>query len=123
MNTKEMAERFHVSERTARRHIARGTTPDIRRKVGADGKTYPGSHASYRHGRQPSRQWTPLVTDLGMARNAVRRLARAPKFTDEDLAELRIIAGEAGELLRHWTIAVEANEHEKSRRKLLGTLP
>jgi hypothetical protein len=64
-----------------------------------------------------------LVTDLGMARNAVRRLARAPKFADEDLAELRIIAGEAGELLRHWTIAVEANEHEQSRRKLLGTLP
>jgi hypothetical protein len=115
MNAKEMAEQFCVSERTARRHIASDTTPDRRRTVGADGKTYPGSHASYRHGRRPSRQWTPLIADLGIARTAVRRLARATKFTDEDLAELRIIATEAGDLLRHWTIAVEANQHERLR--------
>jgi hypothetical protein len=121
MNTKEMAGQFHVSERTARRHIARGTVPDVRRTVGADGKTYPGSHGFYRHGRRPSRQWTPLITDLGTARTAVRRLARATKFTDEDLAELRTIAGEAGDLVRRWTISVEANERERSRRKLFGT--
>jgi hypothetical protein len=53
-----------------------------------------------------------LVTDLGTARTTVRHLARAPKFTDEDLAELRIIAKESGELLRHWTIAGEAHERE-----------
>jgi hypothetical protein len=110
MNTKEMAETFGVSERTARRHITCGTTPDARRTIGADGKTYPGSHGSYRHGRRASRQWTPLITDLGTARTAVRRLARATKFTNEDLAELRLIAGEADELLRRWTIAVEAHE-------------
>ena len=120
MKTKEMAEQFCVSERTARRHIARGTTPAARRTVGADGKTYPGSHEAYRHGRRPTRQWTLLVTDLGIARTAVRRLARATKFTDEDLAELRIIATEAGELLRHWTVAVEANQHDRLRRKLLA---
>ena len=61
-----------------------------------------------------------MVTDLGIARTAVRRLARATKFTDEDLAELRIIATEAGELLRHWTVAVEANQHDRLRRKLLA---
>jgi hypothetical protein len=115
VSAKEMAEQFCVSERTARRHIARGTTPDARRTVGADGKTYPGSHGSYRHGRRPIRQWTPLVTDLGIARTAVRRLARATKFTDEDQAELRTIAGEARDLLRRWTIAVEAHEHERPR--------
>jgi hypothetical protein len=109
MNTKEMAETFGISERTARRHIARGTTPVARRTVGVDGKAYPGSHNSYRHGRRPSRRWTPLMTDLGIARTAVRRLARVTKFTDEDLAELRIIATEAGELLRHWTFRGEAS--------------
>jgi hypothetical protein len=60
-----------------------------------------------------------LITDLGST--AVRRLARATKFTDEDLAELQTIAGEAGDLLRRWTIAVEANTHERSGRELLGT--
>ena len=107
LNTKEMAEQFQVSERTARRHIARGTMPDDRRTIGTDGKTYLDSHNSYRHGRPRGRQWTPLVTDLGIARTAVRRLARAPKFMDEDLAELRTIAGEAGELLRRWAVVLE----------------
>ena len=100
-----------VLRQRAHRAAAHRPRHDARRTVGADGKTYPGSHEAYRHGRRPTRQWTPLVTDLGIARTAVRRLARATKFTDEDLAELRTIAGEAGELLRRWTIAVEAHEH------------
>jgi hypothetical protein len=43
----------------------------------------------------------------------MRRLTRAPKFTDEDLTELRIIVGEAGELLRRWAITIEAHAHER----------
>jgi len=56
-----------------------------------------------------------------MARNAVRRVARTVEFTDEDLAELRIIATELDKLLRHWTFVVEAKQHELLRQKLLAT--
>ena len=114
MNAKEMAATFGVSERTARRHIARGTTPDARRTVGRDGKTYAGSHASYHHGRR-SRPYAPLSRDLEMARNAVRRLARATTFSPDDLAEVRTIATEATSLLQEWTIAVEAEQHVRLR--------
>jgi len=69
MNVKEMAAQFGVSERTARRHVARGTTPDARRTIGADGKTYPGSHESYRpRGRRCGRQWSPLTSAIATAR-------------------------------------------------------
>ena len=101
MNAKEMADTFGVSERTARRRSA--TTA----------KTYPGSHDySYRRGsRSGRRPYSALARDLEMARNAVRRLARAAtSFSpDDDLAELRTIATEADALLQEeWTIAVEA---------------
>lgn len=108
MTATEMAAAFAVSERTARRHIARGTTPDIRRTVGRDGKTYAGSHDSYPHSFRSRRPYSALSRDLEMARNAVRRLARATAFSPDDLAELRTIATEAGTLLQAWDISVEA---------------
>jgi len=113
MNAREMAGTFGVSERTARRHIARGTTPDARRSVGRDGKTYPGSY--HPPGSRDGRPHTALSRDLGMARHAVRRLARATAFSPDDLAELRTIASEAGELLQEWTVSVEAEEHARLR--------
>jgi hypothetical protein len=114
MNAREMAGTFGVSERTARRHIARGTTPDERRSVGRDGKTYPGSY--HPHGSRGGRPYTALSWDLEMARNAVRRLARATSFSPDDLAELRTIASEARDLLQGWTSAVE--EHARLRTGL-----
>ena len=115
MNAKEMAATFGVSERTARRHIARGTTPDARRTIGRDGKTYAGSRDSYRHGSRSGRPYTPLSRDLEMARNAVRRLARAPAFSPDDLPELRTIATEAAALWGKWTTALEAKQHARLR--------
>jgi hypothetical protein len=38
-------------------------------------------------------------------------VARAGTFTDADLAEMQIIVAEASELLRRWTITVEAGGH------------
>jgi hypothetical protein len=115
MNAKEMAATFGVSERTARRHIARGTTPDPRRTVGRDGKTYAGSRDSYRRGPRSGRPYTALSRDLEMARNAVRRLARATSFSPDDLADLQTIATEAAALWGEWTTAVEAKRHARPR--------
>jgi hypothetical protein len=109
MNAKQMAATFGVSERTARRHIARGTTPDARRKVGRDGKTYAGSRDSYPHSFRHARQHGPLSRDLEMACNAVRRLARATAFHTDDLVGLRTVATEAADLLAMWMIAVETH--------------
>jgi hypothetical protein len=113
MNAKEMAATFGVRERTARRHIARGTTPDPRRRVGRDGKTYAGSRDSYRRGPRSGRPYTALSRDLEMARNAVRRLARATAYSPDDLAELRTIATEAAALWGKWTTVVEAKPHAR----------
>jgi hypothetical protein len=113
MNAKEMAATFGVSERTARRHIARGTTPDARRKLGRDGKTYAASRDSYRSGSCSACPYSALSRDLKMARNAVRRLARATAFSPDDLAELRTIATEAAALWGEWTTAVEAKQHAR----------
>jgi hypothetical protein len=89
MNVREMAAAFGVSERTARRHIAHGTPPDPQRTVGCDG--YAGSRDSYRRGPRSGRPYSALSRDLGMARNAVRRLTRATAFSPDDLTELRTI--------------------------------
>jgi hypothetical protein len=120
LNPKEMAEQFCISERTARRHIARGTTPDIRRKLGA---TASSTRARGRATRTAPDRCGGMGRSIGIWRwhAAVRRLARASRFTDGDLAEMRIIAGEASTLLRGWTTAVEAHEQERSRRRLLAT--
>jgi hypothetical protein len=116
MNTKEMADTFGVSERTARRHIARGSTPDPRRTLGRNGKTYAGSRDSNAHVFRPGRPVGPLSRDLIMARNAVRRLARATAFSPDDLAELRTIAKWAADLLAEWSLAVEAEQHARMMR-------
>jgi hypothetical protein len=107
MNAKEMAATFGVSVRTARRYIARGTTPDPRRTVGRDGKTYPCSYISYARTSR-DRPANLLTRDLVMARNAVRRLAHASAFSDHNLTELRTIASEACDLLCRWTTPVES---------------
>ena len=98
LSAREIAVRFGVSERTARRHRAQGTLPDPKRARGADGKTYPGSYRPARredlepcHGR-----------DLVMARNAIRRAARGEQFTDHDFMLMQTIAAEATDLLTHW---------------------
>jgi predicted DNA-binding transcriptional regulator YafY len=117
MNTKEMADAFGVSERTARRHIARGTTPEQTRTLGRDGKTYAGLRDAYPHSFRPGRPSGPLAADLIMARNAVRRLARASAFSPDDLAELRTIAKEAADLLVEWTVAVEADQQARMIRR------
>jgi hypothetical protein len=49
------------------------STPERTRKLGRDGKTYAG----YPHSFRPERHLGPLARDFVMARNAVRRLARA----------------------------------------------
>ena len=100
MNAKEMASAFNVSARTARRHIARGTTPDTRRTTGADGKTYPGSSSSYRHSANV--RHGVVARDLAMARAAIRRIHRAMRFNETDVAELKTITAEAWELLATW---------------------
>ena len=48
-----------------------------------------------------------------MARNAVRRLARATAFTSHDHTELRTIASEARDLVQRWASAVEAEQHAR----------
>jgi hypothetical protein len=55
MNAKEMASTFGVSERTARRHIARGIMPERTRAVGRDGKTYAALRDAYPHSFRPGR--------------------------------------------------------------------
>lgn len=98
LSARQIAERFGVSERTARRHKARGTMPDPLRSVGQDGKTYPGSY------RPSSRETdrTALSGDLVMARNAIRRVARSDTFTDLDAVTLETIVTEAAALLDAW---------------------
>lgn len=99
LTAREIAERFGVSERTARRHRARGTLPDSRRIPGADGKTYPRSYRpTRREDTEPCHGH-----DLVMARNAIRRAARGEQFTDHDLMLMQTIAQEAADLLMHWT--------------------
>jgi hypothetical protein len=99
MTAQELAGQFYVSERTARRHIGYPTHARPRRQAVSRFRE------SYAHCRRPEREYSALHWDLERARNAVRRLARASAFTDGDWAEMRIIAGEANALLRHWTQA------------------
>jgi hypothetical protein len=51
-----MASEFGISERTARRHIARGTMPAETRQIGRHGKTYPGLRDAYPHAFRARRQ-------------------------------------------------------------------
>ena len=74
MTARQLAAAYLISERTARRHLARGTVPDRRRVVGRDGKTYPGTY------RPPSPARAVVKPDLVMARNAIRR-GQAPSPT------------------------------------------
>ncbi len=105
LTAKQIADRYRVSLRTARRHRQRGTLPDERRTVGMDGKTYPGSAASYQrnHGSNAD-------DDLRMARNALRRFARKPRFVDEDVEVLRNIQQESLQMLNELVEQIEGQE-------------
>lgn len=99
MNARELATIHKISERTARRHIRRGTTPAGERRIGRDGKTYPAA-TSYR---------SPLHAPLAQARSHIRRALRAEEFYDGDLALVQHIATEAQALLDAWTRAIECH--------------
>lgn len=81
MSVPEIVERFGVSERTARRHRARGTLPsDSRRKAYRQGRvlTMPAEsplnmHATY--------AWKQLT----IARNAIRNASRSAKVELRDI--------------------------------------
>ena len=75
----------------------------------------PALRDAYPHSFLPERHLGPLARDFVMARNAVRRLARATAFSPDD-AELRTIATEAGDLLQERTLAVEAEQHARMMR-------
>ena len=102
LTAKQIAAAYLVSERTARRHLAKGTLPDTRRRAGRDRKTYPGGA---RHARAPPRP--EPKRDLTMARNAIRRAARAGMFTSVDCAVMEVIAAEAAAALAEWRINIE----------------
>ena len=99
LTAREIAETYGCSERTARRHKARGTVPDKLRITGEDGKTYPGS---YRGPGERETDGTCHGDDLVMARNAIRRVKPGERFTEHDLFILETIAGESARLLRQW---------------------
>ena len=106
MTAKEMAKEYLVSERTARRHLANGTAPALHRSVGKDKKIYPAT------GRSRAVPGEPRPSrDLIMARNAIRRVARAEQFTDTDLGVMKIIADEARDLMHKCQGIVEYYAH------------
>jgi hypothetical protein len=45
-----------------------------------------------------------------MARNAILRARRAPRFNQQDIAELKNIIGEASELLEIWQAIVRRRQ-------------
>ena len=102
MTAKEIAERFGVSVRTARRHLSKGTLPtEQRRKAVRYGKVFtvpapgPSLRDSMCHG-----------SDLMMARAAIRRTARnGDWFNDNDLAMADEIFSELAILLKEWRAA------------------
>jgi hypothetical protein len=91
---------------------------DALRTIGRDGKTNCGI-ARLVSPRPPVATVYPTVPGSEMARNAVRRLARATSFSPDDLAELPTIATEAGALLQE-AISVEAEQHERVRAARRG---
>lgn len=104
MSAKQVAAQFGVSERTARRHIAKGTLPAAdRRKASRYGKVFtvpapgPSLRSSMCHG-----------DDLLMARAALRRVAkRGDRFNDNDLATAKEILDELALLVGAWRSVVD----------------
>jgi hypothetical protein len=99
--SREIIETYGVSPRTARRHARNGTLPSMARTVGRDGKSYPAM-------RKGLARKSPLHRDIAMARNAIRRLARAETIYASDLGEIETIRREAIDLWRRWREAVDA---------------
>jgi hypothetical protein len=101
---RETARTYKVSERTARRYLAKGELPPHgeERRRGMDGKWYPA------HPRRPT-FLSPLHKPLSNARSNLRRVAHAESFHDTDLKLLQEIAALACSLLVDWR-AVTAGE-------------
>lgn len=94
-----MAAEHKLSLRTAYRHLARGSTPFIDRRIGMDGKTYP----AHPRGLRPSQ--TPLERELALTWQALNRAdkkACQDGFTDNELVLLRRIVATATEMLQRW---------------------
>jgi hypothetical protein len=101
MSVSEIVEHFKVSERTARRHRAVGTLPSSDRvKTIRNGKMYTVPRHQPDHVR--TRYWSRLSTDLYMARDAVRRVSSAERFTDADLRLAMQIYDEVAALADGW---------------------
>ena len=92
---KEIAAKYSVSERTARRYLKRGQLPlpPESRCLGMDGKQYP---------RDRPRNLSPLHKPLAIARANIRRAVRAGEFRDGDLLILQDIVQEGTSLLANW---------------------
>jgi predicted transcriptional regulator len=116
---KEIAYDFAVSERTARRHLAKGTLPDTHRKMGPHKKSYPAGMRKAAHEYVYIKQ-TPLHHELTMAKNAVRRLARANAFNERDIPVLCTIAEEAAALLQAWEETVRLYQAEAAHLSKTG---
>ena len=96
---KTIALEHHVSLRTAYRHLARGSRPELERCIGRDGKTYP----AYPRGWRPNR--TALQRELALTWQALNRAdkkANKDGIHDDDVASLRRIASMAQGMLNCW---------------------
>jgi hypothetical protein len=106
---RETARTYEVSERTARRYLAKGELPPHgeERRQGMDGKWYPA------HPRRPT-FLSPLHKPLSNARSNLRRVARADSFHDTDLNLLQEIAALACSLLVDWRGVTAGEDHRVS---------
>lgn len=97
-----IVEKYNVSKRTARRHLARGTEPDEHRVIGRDGKKYPGGLYA-----RPRVWSSPLKQTLMQCRSDLRRVAKAGQFTEDDYKMLQQIVNEGRSLLAQWEQAIQ----------------
>ena len=98
MSTAELAREFGVSERTARRHKARGTLPAVDRRKGFGGGTWPACSP-----RALPFTWT--FRQLLPARAAVRRASRVESVSHEELCLAMQIRDDINAAIRRWTDA------------------
>lgn len=96
MSTAELAREFGVSERTARRHRAKGTLPAADRRKGFGGGTWPASSPRALPCTWAFRQLLP-------ARAAVRRASRVESVSHEELCLAMQIRDDVTAAIRRWT--------------------
>jgi hypothetical protein len=99
----DMCEEFKVSQATAYRHVARGTTPAKERKICRDGISRPVSIMSKKCGKQRSR----VERDLLLARQALNRAERKAEedgVDPDETALLSRISALAVGMLNRWEV-------------------